>query len=340
MNYSLQRPRFTVKPTLRNLSNVKSFSTKELDSTSDFHFVGFGRRVFITLINLSINALIIACSYYVLRYSIEYNTILPQFGYFFAWVALFTYMLVAFGISPGAFLARAKVVDKEGQYIDITAAFFRNLPYLISLGLHSMLMMNTIDNMPVSLVPHSLLEIYELYSTYSPFLLQILLSFQLFMLFDSLSTLFNPQRRALRDFLADSYVIDRRNYYNIFTNKQQLSTGLYQKSAEELTKEKERELDFKVLNSVMEIPEVMDEVQRVNEYKVGKMIAKIITRPTEETSLYEIILSESKVPLFHFRINPDNMRIMAKADEEFISLAQWRKKQYNVSWIKSYLSLG
>ncbi|MGB0525181.1 MAG: RDD family protein [Flammeovirgaceae bacterium] len=312
-----------------------------MDRTHDFNFVSFGKRVFITLTDLLVNASIIFCSFYILQYSIEYNTAWPQFIYFFGWLGLYTYLLVSFGISPGTFLVRAKVVNSTGNYVNISAALFRNLPYLLSLILHTALIWNTTSQMSASpIVPNSFYQIIDIYNTHSPFLFQILIGFQLFILFDTLSTLFNAQRRALRDFLSDSYVIDRTNYYRIFLHRKHQGDGIYQKTETELQLEKEREFEFKILNHVMEIPEVMQEIQRVNEFRASKIIAKIVAKPVQgQSSFYEISIKENDIPLFYFRVHPKSMRIYAKDGDAFVPLAAWRKKHYNVNWIRTYFFL-
>lgn len=338
MSYTPFIHAFTIKPTLRNLTNVEPFRTKQLDRTDDFNYVGFGKRLFITIMNVCVNVLFIFLGvYFVIPYSIEYNSVLPQFIYFLVWFGFYTYLLVSFGVTIGSFCVQGKVVDIKGNYLNMSTAVFRNLPYLCSLALHTAVVYNTIESIPESEIPYGFDALFNAYNTHSPFTFQILLSFQLFIVFDTLSTMFNPQRRALRDFLADSFVIDRRNYYRIFINNKHLGSGVPIKSEEQLKKEKAREFEFKILNHVMEVPEVMKEIQRANEFKVSKIIVKIEARPeVGKRTYYEISIKENAIPLFHFRIEPKNMRITAKDKDQFISLAQWRKKHYNTSWIKSY----
>ena len=336
MIYSPFTSSITIKPTPRKRSVVKSFSYKQLDNTKDLDHAGIGKRIAITLIDLIVNLVIIWASQSIIQYSIEYNSILPQAIYFLAWFGFYTYLLVVFGVSPGCFLLRVKVVDETGNYLKFSTAIFRNLPYFISLVLHCIVILITLTELPVSSIPRTWTDLFITYNTYSPFFLQMLLVFQIFIVFDTLSTLFNAQRRALRDFLSDSYVINRTNYYRLFLNKAH-NVGIYKKSEEELKKEQQREQEFKLLNHIMEIPEVMKEIQRVNEYKVSKIVARIEKKPIEGVSpYYEVIIRENAIVLFHFRVNPKSFRVDAKYKDDFISLTTWRKQQFNTNWVKAY----
>ena len=309
-----------------------------MDRTENFRLVNFGQRSLIVLINIIVNILIIAGGMYILRYCFEYKTVLPQVGYFLIWFAAYIYINTYYGVSPGAFIARSKIVDEDGRYISAGHAFFRNFPFLLSLVLHTAMLWHTLTEVSISFVPANWNELLEAYQVHSPLFFQLLLGVQVFIIFDLLSALFNAQNRSLKDLIADSYVIKRSNYYRVAIDRVRMGGNYHHKTAEEKKGQALKELELQVLNTIMEIPEVILEVKRINKLPNTKITAKFIKKPSDDYGSYKILVKENQKELFLFIVDPETLQTRVEVEGAELSLAQWRKKVHSSKeFIKSYL---
>ncbi len=301
-----------------------------MDRSNKFQYASFAKRLTDVLINFAINILAILGSIYVLEYCFAYQAVLPQFGYFTIWLGLYTYLLVSGGVTPGAVILGMKVVDKEGKYLSVSQALFRNFAVFITMILHSAMLWRTLNQMPISHSVNGFYEIASSYQEFSPFIFQLTIGIQIFIVFDLMSVLFNGQNRALRDVMADSFVIEKRNYQRITVDRTRIR-GFRQKTKEEKERIEEKSRVFSILNQVMEVPEIMKLVEYGNANNRSINI-KFISTPKEKENAYQFLIKNMKEPIFHVKVTlaaPKAIKgkIFLKNEQgEWMPLPKWRRR--------------
>ncbi|MFT5619598.1 MAG: hypothetical protein ACI85I_002844 [Arenicella sp.] len=301
-----------------------------MDRSNKFNYSSFVKRLGDVLINFLVNSFAVLGSIYVLEYCFAYQAILPQFGYFTIWLAIYTYLLVSGGVTPGSIIFGSRVVDKEGKYLSIPQAFFRNFAFFITMILHSAMLWRTLNQMPISHSVEGLHEIVYSYQEFSPFLFQLTIGIQIFIVFDLMSVLFNGQNRALRDVMADSFVIERRNYQRITVDRTRVS-GFRQKTKEEKERIEEKSRTFSILNQVMEVTEIMNLVKKG---KLNNEIVsvKFVSIPKQGQGFYQFLIKHNNTPIFHIKVALETNKatkgkiLLKNEQEEWMPLPKWRRR--------------
>ncbi len=302
----------------------------QTDRSDRFKYANFAKRLAEVLINFSVNIVAVLGSIYVIEYCFAYKAVLPQFGYFSIWLSIYTYLLVSGGVTPGAIVLGFRVVDKEGKYLSVSQAFFRNFAVFITMILHTAMLWRTLNKMPISHSVDGFYEIVASYQEFSPFIFQLTIGIQIFILFDLMSVLFNGQNRALRDAMAESFVIEKRNYQRITVDRTRIR-GFRQKTKKEKERIEEKSRVFSILNQVMEVPEIMNLVENGNFNNENTSI-KFVSVPNEKESSYQFLIKNRKEPILHVKVTVATQKaikgkIFLKNEQgEWMPLAKWRRR--------------
>lgn len=177
----------------------------------EVQYIGFFKRILIYWVELLI---FIAPMIFLYRLTtelaFEYQSVLLVY---LKWIVVFAFnlfLLVVLGGSIGKLMFRVRVVNSKGNYPTIIQALIRYAP-IIAMGLIS--------------ANNELLN-YGFGFALGGYLIRIFsIGVFLFILLDVVFILFNKERRALHDYMADTYVI-RKESMDTFTHRN--TSGLTQ----------------------------------------------------------------------------------------------------------------
>jgi uncharacterized RDD family membrane protein YckC len=180
-----------------------------LESTRDFVFVGFGKRVVAALIDAAIGWAFMPLTNSLMSWSILHRTILPEVSWSVAWTVLWLWLVVRFGGTPGKLIIGARIVDAHGGFLSWKRAILRVLPSLVIYVNFFLQMGVALGRYPDSATHTTFMETIHLVNVYGEPYASLNLVLSLFIYVDIGTILFNAQKRAIHDFIAGSYVITR-----------------------------------------------------------------------------------------------------------------------------------
>jgi uncharacterized RDD family membrane protein YckC len=180
-------------------------------SMDEFVFVGFWRRVAAMILDGIICIPLIIPGVFTQKWAFFHRNILPEIIFPIVWYSLCTILVSKYGGTPGKLLMRITIVDQNGNYLKWQKIMVRYVP-LMAISLLSIFQyMYAFGSIPSSMImDYSLMEMGRLLKEYSgPF--QFLSNVAgVFYFVDVLVLVFNKKKRAIHDFLADSYVIEKQ----------------------------------------------------------------------------------------------------------------------------------
>ena len=179
---------------------------------TEFEYVGFWKRVSATFIDgLCLAPVGYLCLDF-LYWSIEHKAFAMQIAYSIVFFYFWSIFLVTrFGGTPGKLLLGIRVVDKDGNNLSrfsalkrITFAIIVQIPHLIALKV-------TMDQFPGFNGEPSFLKMGEAMLTHGGEWPVIAKYIGFIFYIDVLAVVLNKKKRALHDFLAESFVVSKRS---------------------------------------------------------------------------------------------------------------------------------
>jgi uncharacterized RDD family membrane protein YckC len=176
----------------------------------DFNYIGFWKRVLATLIDCLIIVPIWPLTLLFQKYGFIHKNILPHVLMSLVWYSIVVFLVTKYGGTPGKLLLKFRIVDKNGNYLNWKKAVLRYLPLMSITIITIFQYAYAFRFMPDIQGNIKLLEMGRLVKEYSgPFqLLSTLVS--LFYCADVIVIACNKKKRAIHDFLADSFVIEKK----------------------------------------------------------------------------------------------------------------------------------
>ncbi|MEW9697777.1 RDD family protein [Paenibacillus sp. SI8] len=170
--------------------------------SAEIQYIGFWKRVWMHIVDL-----IIICVPAVLLYrfslstSIKIGSVFPFIVYWLLFCSFYVCMVVKFGGTPGKLISKARVVNKEGNYLHIGTATIRYILFFLYSIIMVMKLKEGID------LQVSSSDISHFLSTHKSNISSIgnFIGFITFV--ECLTVAFNSKKRAVHDYAAGSYVI-------------------------------------------------------------------------------------------------------------------------------------
>lgn len=177
----------------------------------DFEYVGFGKRVIATLVDSIIGFAFLPVTVPLSTYSFNHRTVIPQIAYSLAWTALYMWLIVRFGATPGKMVVKARIVDGNGEFLSWFRAFRRLLfPNLLIMINSKLRLVQVISAAPPDVSVDSFWKLGRVMNQYTyPPLRAITMLLGWAVLIDVLVVVFNDKKRAIHDFIAGSYVVTK-----------------------------------------------------------------------------------------------------------------------------------
>lgn len=178
-----------------------------------FVYIGFWKRVLAAIIDAAIGIPLIPLSMFLYRYAYANRTIVFCVLYSVIWTAVWMWLIVRFGGTPGKLAIGARVVNDKVCYLNWPQAFRRMLFPMILMSVNSLCMTYaTVHGYPDGAAISTLAERGSLIHEYGqPFRITNAALMPLFYL-DILVILMNKEKRAIHDFIAGSFVITKESY--------------------------------------------------------------------------------------------------------------------------------
>ncbi len=120
------------------------------------------------------------------------------------WIILFGFnitCLVLFGGTIGKLIFKVRVVNANGRYPTILQALIRYSPLMVS----------AVFALCKEIISTGIGPLYEILANNALFINIFSILVSLLIIFDGVSTFFNKERRALHDFMANTYVVVKNN---------------------------------------------------------------------------------------------------------------------------------
>lgn len=178
-----------------------------------FVYVGFWKRVLAALIDTLFGFAMFPVTMPMLYWSMEHQTALPDLGYTIVWTALWMWLLVRFGGTPGKLIIGVRVVNQSGHFLSWSQAFRRFIFPNLLLALNQQLQLWRVVATHDGPVPtDNLITLGKILNEYGqPFAtIGTILGWLIYV--DIGAILVNRERRAIHDFIAGSYVITKESY--------------------------------------------------------------------------------------------------------------------------------
>ncbi|AIQ14321.1 RDD family protein [Paenibacillus durus] len=167
-------------------------------------YVGFGKRILISIIDIIMFIPIIYVYQFIMKLSLEGRSILPITIYYISLNLYLTFMVTRFGGTPGRLILKAKITNISGEKLSVMQAFLRTITYIpssIAFIVSVQLVINQLNS--AGLQGKEIMEFYSLHKESNIF--DFVGSIVVFI--DILWILFNKKKRALHDYIAGSYVV-------------------------------------------------------------------------------------------------------------------------------------
>jgi uncharacterized RDD family membrane protein YckC len=169
-----------------------------------YGYVGFWKRVLANIVEILILCIPFVYSYrYLITLSSKTGSILPFVIYWIFYFSFFVFLTVKFGGTLGKLVLGLRIVDKNGEYLSIYRSFIRLFSYILNSIVYTLILNEAI----ISHVNTN--EVYK-YVTHDKGTYDSIKSFVgLIFLVDVIVIVSNNKKRAIHDFIADSYVVTK-----------------------------------------------------------------------------------------------------------------------------------
>jgi len=181
-----------------------------VDPIEDCQFAGFLKRSLAALIdNLCGWIIFFPVTVPMMRWSFNNRSIMLDLIFSIIWTGIFLYLVVHYGVTPGKFVLKLRIVDRKCNFLTWSSAIKRKSPYIF-ISLVSLLQMNSaVQGFPGFETEPTFIEIAGVLSQYGGVYAPFALALSCFIYFDIGVILFNKRKRALHDYIGGSYVITK-----------------------------------------------------------------------------------------------------------------------------------
>jgi uncharacterized RDD family membrane protein YckC len=177
---------------------------------NEFVYVGFWRRVLATLLDCIVLSPLIVATFYFQKWGMTNKNIIPETSITLFYYLYYVFFVSKFGGTPGKLLSKITIVDINGNYLKWYKTIIRYLPLMTPSILKIFQYLYIFHNIPSNITLVSSIKNYQIITQYSgPFILITGLT-SLFCMIDVLNILCNIKKRAIHDFLAGSFVIEKQ----------------------------------------------------------------------------------------------------------------------------------
>ncbi|MDO8526736.1 MAG: RDD family protein [Deltaproteobacteria bacterium] len=169
-------------------------------------YVGVWKRLLAYLVDIVIFLPLLPLSKFLLLYSFQHRTILPQIVMGLMMLSFWIFVTTKFGGTPGKLLLKLRVVNDDQNFISFFDSFLRVLPW-IAISLVSYLELHyAISSITWISTVKSYDDAAKILSATKSIYGKIL---GVLVLIDLLVIIFNDKKRSLHDFIAGSYVVTK-----------------------------------------------------------------------------------------------------------------------------------
>lgn len=183
-----------------------SVDEEEFETGNNVEYIGLFKRFLMYTVEIIVLLVPLVIIYRITtQLAIEFQSVPLLFS---KWIIVFLYnitMMVFWGGTIGKLIFGARIVNAEGNYPTVFQAVIRYSPFLIS-GIFSTINETTAYGFGLELGIFT--GLINVAAAVFPFLL----------LFDVISIFFNNEKRAVHDFMANTYVI-RKTSIEVFKSK-------------------------------------------------------------------------------------------------------------------------
>ncbi|UKS29950.1 RDD family protein [Paenibacillus sp. HWE-109] len=174
---------------------------------TEIQYIGFWKRVQMHILDLLIIGIPAVLLYrFSLNTSVKIGSVFPFVIYWLLFCAFYVLMAVKFGGTPGKLLSKARIVDKDGNFLHIGSAAIRYLLFF----LYSIIMVLKLkEGIDLKVNSH---DISHFLSTHKGIISSIGNFIGVITFIECLTVAFNNKKRAGHDFAARSYVVSLDTY--------------------------------------------------------------------------------------------------------------------------------
>ena len=171
------------------------------------------RRFLAALVDAALNTgLSLVTLLPLLRESVESRSLLPVVGLSIIETVFFLWLVVRFGLTPGKYVARIRIVDQGGAFPNWSRALLRAFPGILGGILGTVQMNAMIHSVPLPVGPLSFTEFGRLLHDHGHRYVRLEHALTAFQFVDIGAILLNRRRRAIHDFVAGTYVVTRESW--------------------------------------------------------------------------------------------------------------------------------
>lgn len=180
-----------------------------MENEASVKYIGFWSRVCALIIDAIILIPVILLNVPVTKFSFNHRTIIPLIVSNALIYLVDIFFLIKFGGTPGKLILGYRIVNAKGTYLTLKAALIRYLPYLLGSVAIILQQLYAFQYLPSDLMATSFKEVTKDLKAYSGPMMSLRSISDWFIFVDCLVIVFNKKKRAIHDFLADSFVVDK-----------------------------------------------------------------------------------------------------------------------------------
>jgi uncharacterized RDD family membrane protein YckC len=171
-----------------------------LEDIEPIEYVNFFKRILMTVVEFAIMLLPLVLLYRATYFlALDHPSVLVLLSKWIVVLFINILFIVSFGGTVGKLIFKVRIVDIHGKYPTVLKAIMRNVFWIVS---SSMALLKEIINSNFS--PFS-----DTLSHYSVGITLISTITTLLIIADLLTILMNPERRAIHDYIAGTYVVSK-----------------------------------------------------------------------------------------------------------------------------------
>jgi uncharacterized RDD family membrane protein YckC len=166
----------------------------------EVEYAGFWKRVLAFILDMIVLSpvLFFYMKYY--KYFVDNKIVLPVLLYTILSYSFQVFFDVKYGGTPGKLIAKVRIVNSDGQYITILQSIWRLSPQLVANILF--------------IIGHFFISSEGINRVLSP--IENVISY--FYFIDVLVIVFNKKKRAIHDYIANTYVVTKQSLQNVEGN--------------------------------------------------------------------------------------------------------------------------
>jgi len=183
-----------------------------MPEVDEFKFAGILSRAVAGMVDSAMAGCVYKLSIPFTLWAFQHRYFLPCILQITAWTLVNLWFVVHFGGTPGKMIMRVQIVDEEGRFLSWGRALRRwAFPFGLFFAVSSLLVeQQVLSTYPASAVPRSSADLGPLMFAFGRPYVMFMMAFSFAGVVDAGIILFNRKKRAIHDFFARSYVINRK----------------------------------------------------------------------------------------------------------------------------------